>query len=121
MNLKKIMLERIEKNGIKLDVEGERIYLKKSKDWHVIYPPVNIKSYEDATHDGVTDWKKVKWNYTNLIFGGKQNAIRTLVIGLITLCAAFGAWQLIASYNVLAANPIIQSCAKQAGIVLQGI
>ena len=125
MNLKKAMLERIEQKSIKINVgteeKKEYIFLKNTGGWHVIYPPVNIKSVDKATTNGITNWKEVKWNYTNLIFGGKKNAVWTAIIGAITLFLAIGIKQIIVSYNIIASNPIIQACAKQAGIVLSGI
>ena len=82
MSLKKSMLERIERDSIKIGVDGEDIYLKKKMGWHIIHPPVDMKSVELATdEEGKVDWNKVKWNYTNLIFGGKANAIKTSTIG----------------------------------------
>jgi hypothetical protein len=121
MNLKRVMLERIEQKSIKILVEGEPIFLKKTGGWHVIYPPVDMDSVENAIRqDGSVDWNRVKWNWTNLIFGGKKNAIMTAIIGIITLAAVFGAWQLIASYNSIVENPIFQECARQAGIIIQG-
>ena len=119
MNLKKIMFDRIERNSIKVDVNGDTIYLKKKGDWYVIYPPVNIKSVEKATDEnGNINWKEVKWDKTALIFGSRANAIKTAIVGLITLLFAFGAWQLISSFNAIVSNPIVQSCLKGAGIEL---
>jgi len=122
MNLKKSLFELIEKNSIKVEVGGETIYLKKHKDWQVIYPPVNIKSIEEATDEnGVIDWKKVKWDKTALIFGSKSNAIKTTIVSGIVLLFAFGAWQLISSYNAVISNPIFQECFKQTGMKLFGV
>lgn len=105
MGLKEKMLERIEKNSIKVDVNGEKIYLKKSgmiKEWHVIYPPVDPETN--------------KWSLVNLIFGGKSNAIITAIIGIIVLLFALGIYDIISSYNLTMSNPIVQACLKSAGI-----
>jgi len=119
MNLKKFMFEKIEKNSIKIDADGETIYLKKKNGWHIIYPPVNIESVEKATDEqGNIDWKKVKWDKTALIFGSKENAIKSSIIGIITILLILGVWQVISSYNSIVLNPVIQSCIKNAGIVL---
>lgn len=119
MNLKKLIFDKIKKNSIQLNVDGEDIYLKKSGDWHVIYPPINIKSVEEATDENENiDWNKVKWNKINLIFGSKSNAIISSIIAIITLMLMFGVSQLINSYNMVATNPYIQECIKGAGIKL---
>ena len=119
MNLKKAMLERIERNSIKVDVDGESVYLKKKNGWHLIYPPIDMSSVEKATDEnGNIDWKKVKWDKTALIFGNKSNAIKSSVVAIITLLLIFGVWQVIASYNQIALNPIVQGCLKQAGVTL---
>ena len=119
MNVKKLIFDRIERNSIQINVEGEDIYLKKSGDWHVIYPPIDIRSVEDATDDdGNIDWSKVKWNKINLIFGSKSNAIISSIVAIITLLFAFGAWQLVQSYNLIATNQIVKECLKSAGLVL---
>jgi hypothetical protein len=117
MSLKKSMLERIERDSIKIHVQGEDIFLKKKLGWHIIFPPVDMKSVELATDEsGNVNWKKVKWNYTNLIFGGKSNAFKTFIVGLITILLAYGVWQIIASYNSFIMDPIVQGCLKLAGI-----
>lgn len=79
-NLKRKIQERIEKDAIKVsdlsykDINGnivsEDIVVKKSRfpligDWGRIYPAVN----EDGS-----------WNYINLLFGGKKNLIKLLVV-----------------------------------------
>ena len=88
--LKEKLLARIERDAVKSemsyrptkksDIITETVYIKRSKlplvgDWGRIYPPVN----EDGS-----------WNIVNLIFGGKKNLIRLLIIlGLIT-CVFLG-------------------------------
>lgn len=107
MGIKEKMLEKIEKNSIKINVRGENIYLKKSgypKDWHVIYPPVNPETG--------------KWDLINLIFGGKANAIKYSVIGIIVLLLALGVNDIVHSYNITFSNPLVQECLKTAGITL---
>lgn len=76
---------KVEKNSVKsnliwIDKEGqaheEEVILKRSRlpligDWGRIYPPIN----EDGS-----------WNIINLIFGGRKNFIRLLIIlGLIAM------------------------------------
>lgn len=109
MGLKEKMLERIEKNSIKVNVDGEKVYLKKGgffEEWRVIYPPVNPETG--------------KWDKINLFFGGKGNAFTTFLVGVIILALGFGAWEIIHSYNVTFSNQVVQQCLKQAGIVLRG-
>lgn len=120
MNLKKTMFDKIERNSIKVNVNGDVVYLKKSRvGWHVIYPPIDINSIEEATDEkGEINWKKVKWDRFALFFGSKSNAIWTTIIGLVVLLFTFGVWQVITSYNTIVTNPIVQGCIKQAGIVL---
>lgn len=107
MGLKEMMLDKIEKDSIKVNVNGDLVYLKKGgifKEWKVIYPPVNPETGE--------------WNYTNLIFGGTGNAIKTFFIGLLLLMLLYGAYDLMSSYNSVMSNPVVQSCLKTAGISL---
>lgn len=109
MGLKERMLERIEQNAIKVNVKGEKVYLKKSgfpKEWHVIYPPV--------------DPETKKWDLTNLIFGGKANAVKTFVIGVIVLLLALGVYEIVQTYNATFSNPVVQACLQNAGIKLGG-
>jgi len=106
MGLREKMLERIEKNSIAVDVDGEKIYLKKSgnlKEWRVIYPPVNPET--------------MKWNWINLLFGGKGNAIKTLVIGILATLLAIGVYDIVNSYNAVMNNPTVQSCLESQGWV----
>lgn len=105
--LKQSMLERIERNAIKIDISGKKIYLKKSgmfKEWRVIYPPVNPETK--------------KWDWVNFIFGGKSNAFRTFIVGVIILLLIFGISQIINSYESIMSNPTVQMCLRGAGIEL---
>ena len=105
MGIKEKMLERIEKNSIKVNVRGENIYLKQSgmfKEWHVIYPPVNPETS--------------KWDITNLIFGGKSNAVRTFIVGVLILLLIFGVSEIVKSYNFTMSNPIVQACLNMSGV-----
>lgn len=79
-NLKKWMQEKIERDAVVSNIYGEKVILKKSMipiiggDWKQIHPPVDPNSVEQATDEhGNTDWKKVKWNVINAIFGGWSN------------------------------------------------
>jgi hypothetical protein len=107
--LKKTLTEKIEKNSVKselsyVDKEGntqtEIVYLKKSLipilgDWHRVYPPVN----EDGS-----------WNKVNLIFGGKRNLIK-LIIVLALAGLFFLAFKEIGSnYETLANLPCVKNC-----------
>jgi hypothetical protein len=122
MNLKKKMYDRIEKNCIKINLNGEQVYLKNSLGWHVIHSPVDLKSVEENTDSrGNINWDKVKWDKVALIFGSKQNAITTAIVGVITLLIAFGVRQVILSFNTVMSNPIVQACLKSAGIAISSI
>lgn len=119
--LKQKFYERIEKGSIKIDVKGEEVYLKKSgffvKDWHVIYPPLNLDDVEEAKDKhGNIDWTRVRWNKMNAIFGGKGNALKTFITGLLILGILFGVQQLISSYNAFINSPVIQNCLQSARI-----
>lgn len=101
MDIRKILLERIEKNAIKVNVNGEKIYLKKSgflKEWHVIYPPI--------------DPETGKWDYINLIFGSKGNVIGTLLVVFITFLVIFGLYDFIREYNLIFSNPAVKICLE---------
>ena len=105
MGIKEKMLDRIEKDSIKIDVEGQKVYLKKSgifKEWRVIYPPV--------------DPETKKWDITNLIFGGKTNAFGTFIVGIIVLMMAYGVYELVNSYNSFFENPVIRACLEASNI-----
>lgn len=107
MGFKDKLLERIEKNSIKVNVGEEKIFLKKSgmfKDWHVIYPPID------------PDTGKINW--INLLFGGKANAVKVFIIGIITLLLVLGVYDLVSSYNETFSNPAVQSCLKNLGITV---
>ena len=92
-NIKERLQDRTEKNAIKSElsydkvkkVNGkiisskritETVYLKRSRlpligDWGRIYPVIN----EDGS-----------WNFINLVFGGKRNLIKLLIVmGLVAL------------------------------------
>lgn len=124
MNLKKWMLSKIEKDSIKVNVEGETVYLKKSgliKEWRVIYPPIDLVSVDEATDkDGKVDWTKVKYDAMNAIFGGKGNAVKYALIGFFMLLLALGIYEVVNSYNATFSNPIVQACLESANIKLVG-
>jgi hypothetical protein len=122
MNLKKAMYDRIERDCIKVNVNGNTVYMKTKGSIRIIYPPVDIKSVEENTDSmGNIDWKKVKWDKVALIFGSKQNAIMTAIVGIITLLLAWGAHQLISSFNTIISNPIVQGCLENAGLIVSVI
>lgn len=107
--LKRKMLGVIERDSIKIDVGGEKVYLKKSKimkEWHVIYPPINPETKE--------------WNWINFIFGGKTNALNSLIIGIIVVLLAMGVYDIVASYNLTFSDPDVVACINQAGKRLIG-
>lgn len=101
--LKKSMLERIEKDSIKVNVDGERVYIKKSNffGWRVIHPPINPETGG--------------WNKLNLIFGGKANALFGLFLLIITLLFWLGIRETLSSYDAFINNPIVQICLRNAG------
>ena len=98
--LKEKLKKRIEENSYKSilnwkDAEGEhteQVYMKRSKipiigDWTRIYPPVN----ENNT-----------WNIVNLVFGGRKNLIKLLLIlGIISLLY-YGIYEMLESCRLLA-------------------
>jgi len=84
-NLKEKVQQRIEKNTYSSDLtwtdkEGrahtEKVLLKRTRgilgDWVRIHPPVVYDSQGN-----------LKWNLVNLIFGGKSNFIKLILIGII--------------------------------------
>ena len=106
------MLRRIEKDAIKINVHGKTIYLKKGglfglfKEWRVIYPPVNPETKE--------------WDRINLYFGGRGNAFKTFIIGVLIMMVLYGAWSLINSYNEVLGHPVVQACINASQITLGG-
>jgi hypothetical protein len=100
--LKKKLLDRIERKAIKSELEGEIVYLKKSVvpligDWGRIYPPVN----EDGS-----------WNIVNLIFGGRRNLIKLLIILAIVGMVLLGFYEVFSSYNQLAGTDCVKACLE---------
>jgi hypothetical protein len=122
MNLKKAMYDRIEKKCIKININGEQLYLKDSLGWHIIHSPVDLKSVEDNTDlNGNINWKKVKWDKVALIFGSKSNAIITAIIGFLVVLLGLGINDFITSFNNIASNEAVQQCVKNAGLTLSRI
>lgn len=108
-SLKKKLQHRIERDAVKSFLtyttkEGEEItetvYLKKSKmpltgDWTRIYPPIN----EDGS-----------WNIVNLLFGGKKNLTKLLIILAIVLMVFFQFADIFRYVETLTSNPCVQQC-----------
>lgn len=100
--LKEDLIRKIERGSIKSELNGEIVYMKKSKlpligDWARIYPPIN----EDGT-----------WNLTNFIFGGKQNLWKLLIsIGIIAM-VFFAFYEVLNGYEVLANHPCVSACIE---------
>jgi hypothetical protein len=67
-------------------------------DWARIYPPVNENG---------------SWNIYNLIFGGKKNLIKLLIIFGIVALVLIGFYELLSQLESLANNPCVQSCFNQ--------
>jgi len=114
--LKQVFLDRIEIDAVKSEMTyrlkkdskpiTETVYMKRSKmpligDWARIYPPVN----EDGS-----------WNITNLIFGGKKNALRLIILGAIIAMALYGFYQVTSSCAYMAANPC-EFCKNLVNII----
>ena len=108
-SFKQKIQDRIENNTYKSeltweDKQGNRyteeVLLKRSRipvvgDWARIYPPVNEKG---------------NINWINLIFGGKKNFIKLLlVLGIIALFI-FGYIEAYTNYNQVINNTCVQNC-----------
>jgi len=98
--LKQDMLKKIETDAVKSELNGETVYLKKSRiplvgDWARIYPPVNENG---------------SWNIPNLIFGGKKNLIKLIIVLVIIAMLFAGIYQLIQGYEAILNQPCVQSC-----------
>jgi len=102
--LKQKLLERIERDAVKSTMTyrkkrnsepiTETVYLKRSKmpltgDWGRIHPPVNENG---------------SWNIINLVFGGKKNLIKLLLIGMIVAMILLGYYELFSYIEVLKEN-----------------
>ncbi len=68
------------------------VIIKNTGDWGRIYPPVN----EDGS-----------WNVINLIFGGRKNLIKLLVVGMVIATVYLGFNELF-QYIELLENTCIQ-------------
>ena len=99
MTFKESMQRRIEKNAIKININGEEILLKKSgiltKDWHRFHPPIN----EDGT-----------WNWLNFFFGGKSNLINLIAILVIIALLFIGIGEIFSDMKTILDTPCVQSC-----------
>lgn len=107
--LKKIMQRKIEVNTVKSELtwkatggklKTETVLLKRSKlpvlgDWGRIYPPVN----EDGT-----------WNIMNLVFGGKRNLIKLIILCAIIGLLLYGISEILSGCRVITENPCVQNC-----------
>lgn len=103
MSLKEKIQAITEKNAVKsimtyTDSEGnvnqEEVIFKRSTfpligDWARIYPVIN----EDGS-----------WNFINLIFGGKKNLIRLLIVFGIVVIVGLGYWELLKNVALLKEN-----------------
>jgi hypothetical protein len=102
MSFKEKLQKRLEKNAIKVNVNGEDILMKKSglltKDWHRFHPPIN----EDGS-----------WNWMNFVFGGKSNLINLLaILGIIALLF-LGLHEIFTNVQNILDTPCVQSCLNQ--------
>ncbi len=74
MSLKQSILDNIEKNCVKSELDGKEVYLKKSKmpilggEWKEIHPPIN--------ENGSVNWM-------NFLFGGWRNLVRLILIFIL--------------------------------------
>lgn len=74
MGWKEKYIEKLNKRTVISEFNGQKVYLAKDKifkEWRQIYPAV----------DEVT----MKVNWTNLIFGGKKNLIKLLLVAGIVI------------------------------------
>ena len=98
--LKTKLLEKLDRNAIKSELDGEIVYLRKSKipviggDWSQIHPPIN----EDGS-----------WNIINLIFGGKRNLKILLGFLVISAMILFAFKEVFAGYEALRNLPCYQT------------
>ena len=101
--IKNVIKKKIEEGTIKSYLDGEIVYLKKSKlpiiggEWSQVHLPLN----EDDT-----------WNIPNLLFGGWRNLAKLLVILFIV---GFVVLQMVNDMNIIKSlleNPCVQSCIK---------
>ena len=107
-NFKARIQERIENNTYKSELKWEHngnqysdiVLLKRSKlpiigDWARIYPPI-------------TETGRINW--INLIFGGKKNFIKLLLIIGIVALFIFGYYEAYTNYNAVINNTCVQNC-----------
>jgi len=106
--LKERLLEKLERNAIKSELDGETVYLRKSKipilggDWSQIHPPIN----EDGS-----------WNIINLIFGGKRNLKILLALLAVSTMILFAFKEVFAGYEALRNLPCVQNCLSNLYII----
>lgn len=107
MSFKDNMEKKIEKNAIKVNVNGEEILMKKSglfvKEWHRFHPPIN----ENKT-----------WNWMNLIFGGKSNFVNLIAILIIIALLFVGLHEIFNGMQRILDTPCVQSCLVNKTIAI---
>jgi len=100
MSLKEKIQAITEKNAVKStmswtdskgDTHIEEVIFKRSRlpligDWTRIYPVINESG---------------RWNFINLIFGGRKNLIKLLIVFGIVVVVGLGYWELLKNIETL--------------------
>ena len=107
-SLKEKLQQKIEKDAVKSILNGEVVYMKKSRlpligDWARIYPPVN----EDGT-----------WNIPNLLFGGWKNLFRLFFILALAGMILFAFYEVFQSFEAFRSQPCVQLCIEAANNII---
>lgn len=107
--LKSRLHEKFQKTVRKVVIDGEVIYFKKVgfivKDWQRVYPPV--------TEDGKY------WNKVALLFGSKQQFVRSTLFFLLALFVFFGFYEYTHSLTAFLQQPEVRICLEKAGYVIK--
>ncbi len=112
MNFKEKIQAKIEKNTIEstlswTDKKGisktEKVLLKRSRlplvgDWGRIYPPLN--------ENGSINW-------INLIFGGRKNFVRLLLILAVVVMVFVAFGEVFNSFEAFRSQPCVQACINK--------
>ena len=113
MGFKENLQRRIEKNAVKsqmswTDKKGythtEEVIFKRSRipvlgDWQRVYPPIN--------EDG-------KINWINLIFGGKKNFIKLILIAGLIFMVFFAFKEVFNSFEAFRSQECVKNCIEMA-------
>lgn len=106
--LKQRLHEKFQREVRRIDIDGEVVYFKKVgflvKDWQRVYPPVS--------EDGTT------WNKKALIFGSKQNMVKSTLIFVLAVLVILAFKEYTSSLTAFLQQPEVRACLTDLGYTI---